>query len=222
MAAQQREQARRTRQAIVWSAAREFDRNGYTATSVSAILEGSGATKGAFYFHFPSKESLAAAIVEGMHTRWAPAVQRWAASEHDALGVVLGLVDEVVVHTTADTVVRAGLRLTTEHELVGAGFLAPFPEWERIFGHLFHRAARTGLLRPGVRPETAAHVLVAGIVGERSCAPVGVGTDELRRLTDQLLAVLLPAFAEPGWTQRWRASGWWSRSLPELSDEPDP
>ena len=218
MQVQQREQARRTRQSIVRSAAHEFDRNGYTATSVSAILEGSGATKGAFYFHFPSKESLAAAIVEGMHTRWAPAVQRWAASDHDALDVVLGLVDELVVHSTADTVVRAGLRLTTEHELAGAGFLAPFPEWERIFRHLFHRASFTGLLRPEVRPETAAHVLVAGFVGERSCAPVRHGTAELRRLTDQLLAVLVPAFAVADWTRQWQDSGWETRTLPVLTE----
>lgn len=222
MVVQQREQARRTRQSIVRSAAREFDRNGYTATSVSAILEGSGTTKGAFYFHFPSKESLAAAIVEGMHTRWAPAVQRWAASERDALGVVLGLVDEVVVRCTADTVVRAGLRLTTEHELAGAGFLAPFPEWERIFRHLFHRAAFTGLLRSEVHPETAAHVLVAGIVGERSCAPVDVDTDGLRRVTDQLLSVLVPALAVPEWTAAWLASDWCSRELPELTQDVHP
>lgn len=221
MAVQQRQQARRTRQAIVASAAREFDRNGYTATSVSTILEGSGTTKGAFYFHFPSKQSLAAAIVEVMHTRWAPAVQKWATSECDALGVVLGLVDELVVRTTSDTVVRAGLRLTTEHELAGAGFLAPFPEWERIFRHLFHRAAFTGLLRPEVQPQAAAHVLVTALVGERTWAPVGLGTEEMRRLTDQMLGLLVPALAVPEWTEQWLLSDWWTRTLPALAEDPD-
>lgn len=217
---QQRERARRTRQSIVRSAAREFERNGYAATSVSTILEGSGTTKGAFYFHFPSKESLAAAIVEGMHTRWAPSAERGAASEHDALGMVLELVDELVVHTTADTMVRAGLRLTTEHELAGASFVAPFPEWERIFGHLFHRAALTGLLRPEVEPQTAAHLLVTGLAGERMCAPAELDTAQMRGLVDKRLIMLIPALAVPEWTEQWLKSGWSNRVLPVLAMDP--
>lgn len=213
----QQDRARRTRTAIVRSAAREFDRNGYTATSVDTILEGSGVTKGAFYFHFPSKELLAVAIVEAMHVRWAPAVRHWAETDCDALQVVLGLVDEMTVHSTTDALVRAGLRLTTEQELAGAGLLAPYPEWERIFRHLFQRAQLTGLLRPRVRPATAAHVLVAAIVGERDLSGPTTDPDELRARTDELLGVLIPAFACEHWVAQWEASDWSERSLPAVA-----
>lgn len=210
------QRAQQTRDVILRAAAREFERNGYTATSLSAILDGSGVTKGAFYFHFASKESVAAAVVDTMHTRWAPALRRWADSNCDALQVVLGLVDELTLYCATDQMVRAGLRLTTEHRLTVPDLLAPFPEWERIFGHLFQRAEITGLLGPGVRPVTAAHVLVSGLAGERLAVGLAGDAQALRVRTDELLEVLMPAFACPSWTAQWRASGWQQRPLPVL------
>ncbi len=62
--APQQERARRTRAAIVESAAAEFSKRGYAAASINAILEHSNATKGAMYFHFDSKEDLARAVLE--------------------------------------------------------------------------------------------------------------------------------------------------------------
>jgi TetR/AcrR family transcriptional regulator, transcriptional repressor for nem operon len=37
---------------------------GYTGTSVDAIVEGAGVTKGAFFHHFPSKSELAAVLLD--------------------------------------------------------------------------------------------------------------------------------------------------------------
>ena len=61
--ARQQERARRTRAAIIRSAAVEFGKSGYAAASLNRILEGSRATKGAMYFHFDSKEDLARAVL---------------------------------------------------------------------------------------------------------------------------------------------------------------
>lgn len=55
----QQERAHATREAIVSAAAGEFDRAGHAAISLNDILRRSGVTKGAFYFHFPSKEAVA-------------------------------------------------------------------------------------------------------------------------------------------------------------------
>lgn len=49
---------------IVEVAARLFAEQGYAATSVREIREAAGIAQGTFYWHFPSKESLADAIVE--------------------------------------------------------------------------------------------------------------------------------------------------------------
>ncbi len=46
------------RRALLESAVRLFEQNGYAATSVQSIVEGAELTKGAFYHHFDSKEDL--------------------------------------------------------------------------------------------------------------------------------------------------------------------
>lgn len=51
----------RTRQTILSAAARVFEERGYQMATISEILTAAGVTKGALYFHFPSKEDLARA-----------------------------------------------------------------------------------------------------------------------------------------------------------------
>jgi AcrR family transcriptional regulator len=54
----------RSRRAILDAALPNFARNGYTAASLNQIIEASGLTKGGVYFHFPSKQALALAVIE--------------------------------------------------------------------------------------------------------------------------------------------------------------
>ncbi|GAA3129239.1 hypothetical protein GCM10020255_002490 [Rhodococcus baikonurensis] len=67
-----------TREKIVDAAARQFDACGFAAASINAIIENGNVTKGALYFHFPSKEELAQQVIE----RWSAMVDE----EYAALG----------------------------------------------------------------------------------------------------------------------------------------
>ena len=65
------QRAIKTRAALLAAAAHEFPDRGYAGASVTSILANSTSTKGALYFHFPSKEALAEAVLEdgfGIHT----------------------------------------------------------------------------------------------------------------------------------------------------------
>ena len=53
-----------TRRKIIDSAVKLFSEIGYPATGLGDIIERAGLTKGALYYHFDSKESLATAIIE--------------------------------------------------------------------------------------------------------------------------------------------------------------
>ena len=53
----------RSRRAILDAALPIFARDGYAAASLNQIIEASGLTKGAFYFHFASKQALALAVL---------------------------------------------------------------------------------------------------------------------------------------------------------------
>ena len=53
------ERAIRTRRVILEAAGAVFDEHGYTATTISMVLERAEVTKGALYFHFSSGVSSA-------------------------------------------------------------------------------------------------------------------------------------------------------------------
>lgn len=54
----------RTRARILQAAAEQFTRLGYEATSVDEICSAAGVSKGAFYHHFPSKQTLFLALLQ--------------------------------------------------------------------------------------------------------------------------------------------------------------
>src|SRR5215472_2561173 len=59
-----------TRASILQAAAEVFAERGYANTTLSQLITRSGLTKGAFYFHFTSKEQLAFAVLEEKQRQW--------------------------------------------------------------------------------------------------------------------------------------------------------
>ncbi|MEL7370023.1 MAG: TetR/AcrR family transcriptional regulator [Myxococcota bacterium] len=55
----------KTKDKLLLAAEQRFLQKGYTATTVDEICSSAGATKGAFFHHFPSKEALALTVAEG-------------------------------------------------------------------------------------------------------------------------------------------------------------
>lgn len=55
--------AEATYQAIIGAAAEVFSEIGYCGASMTQIIDRAGVTRGAFHYHFPSKESLAFALI---------------------------------------------------------------------------------------------------------------------------------------------------------------
>src|ERR1700709_2702116 len=80
-----------TRETILAAAAHEFATEGYQAASLSKILERSGVTKGAMYFHFASKEAMARAVADIMDARLPEVVADWVGPGHDPLGAAAHL-----------------------------------------------------------------------------------------------------------------------------------
>ncbi|SHE51489.1 ScbR family autoregulator-binding transcription factor [Streptoalloteichus hindustanus] len=207
----QQHRAHATRHAILTAAAEEFDRAGYAATPLSAILRRSGVTKGAFYFHFPSKEALAAALVHAQEAVWPELYQRWVDRGLDPLRTLVGIIDDLVRAVATDTVVRAGLRLSSESRVVDNELPSPYPLWERVLFEMFDQAAGAGLLREGVSPAVAARVLNAALVGARiiSCS-LNRCTDVVQR-TREVWPLVLPGIAAEDWLADW--TGEWRHGV---------
>ena len=59
-----------TRAFLLQVAAEMFAQHGYSETTMAELIARSGLTKGAFYFHFSSKEQLALAVIEEKQRQW--------------------------------------------------------------------------------------------------------------------------------------------------------
>lgn len=217
--ARQQERARRTRAAIIKSAAVEFGKSGYAAASLNRILEGSRATKGAMYFHFDSKEDLARAVLDTAVERYRLCAERWLArTDLGPLDVLHGMVDEIALRLEHDTIVQAEYRLVIEpdfHRDAGNG-------GGRILGRatrvLAVRAIDDGQLRADADPDRFTRTLAAALAGQRYLVdPISTGSAaDLRARFAEVLEVIVEAMATPVWIQHFRTDGW--RAQARLDD----
>jgi AcrR family transcriptional regulator len=82
------ERGQATRAHLVDIATRLFAERGYDGTSIEAVLTESGVSRGSLYHHFPGKDALFWAVLEGVATRVG---QQLADAEHDAPDPVAAL-----------------------------------------------------------------------------------------------------------------------------------
>jgi AcrR family transcriptional regulator len=127
------ERAERTREAIIHAAARVFEREGYEAAPLADITRSATVTKGALYFHFPSKRDLAYAVVSqargSLDALVGPLLARRGGSELP-VQLLIDLSHVVLLRLAADPVLRAGLSLGAEPVLFpepGSGLAIDWP-----------------------------------------------------------------------------------------------
>lgn len=184
----QQRRAQLTRRAILIAAAEEFDRVGYDATSLNAILRRGGITKGAFYFHFSSKEDVAEALAR-LYRRYRLDVwHRWARRGLDPLSTAVGLTAEIASVIERDVVLRAGM--VREYRQAGQK-VSP------LLLELLRKAAEKGALRPGLDPDAAARVLHAALLGLGAS-----GGGNLAGRMAEVWRVLLSGVAGDEWLRR--------------------
>lgn len=204
MAMQQR--AVLTRGRVLVAAAEVFARTGFLAASMNDIVEAAGVTKGAVYFHFPSKEALAVAVVEEQFAQWPAIVAAVIDQAPDALTGVVALTYEVGSRFRDDILTTAGVRLSFERELVHADMPTPFVGWTAILQDLFTRARREGLLRPGLLPGPTARALVGAFFGIQHISEILTNRDDLEARLDEFWKVFLVGVAaDPDWAATQRA-----------------
>ncbi|QUH05344.1 TetR/AcrR family transcriptional regulator [Saccharopolyspora erythraea] len=187
----QQRRAQATRRTILVAAAEEFDRVGYEATTLNGILRRGGVTKGAFYFHFASKEDVARVLVREQRERWPALWRRWVRQGLDPLSTAIGLVDELLAALDEDVATRAGMRLACRREVDAA---TP-PDWEQVLAELLGRAADSGYLLPAVDPRALARVVYAALVGARTIDRGAASTGR----TAEVWRVVLRGAATPEW-----------------------
>ena len=192
--------------ACLLAAAEVFARTGFLAASMNDIVEAAGVTKGAVYFHFPSKEALAVAVVEEQFAQWPAVVAAIIEHSPDPLTGVMALTYEVGSRFRDDVLTTAGIRLSFERELVNAAMPTPFVGWINILQDLFGRARRAGQLRPGLQPGPIARSLVGGFFGIQHVSEILTDRTDLEARLDEFWKIFLVGIAaEPDWAATQRA-----------------
>lgn len=155
--------AKETRERIIIGAATVFETSGYAATSINEIIDAGTSTKGALYYHFPTKSSVACEIAE----RWAEATyeleqQIWstANSPLDQLYILSRSLTHLGTHSP---LYRAGLKLSTEVELDTTPRL--YYEWEKRIENIFDDAITAGQIRKSTSARLLASNYCAMLIG---------------------------------------------------------
>lgn len=169
MAARPRQaRAERTRLRILESAAAAFATHGYDGVSLNQLIRESDLTKGAFYFHFGSRDELALAAFRHKQQQLVAQIAETIGAEAPPLERLAALLRErarlLEEDPTLFVVVRLGIELTLRH---GAGSeYAGFSELPlELFQQIVREAQQRGDARPDLDPRQTAETLFAGMLG---------------------------------------------------------
>src|SRR2546426_5305614 len=103
-----------TRRAILETAALAFADNGYAGASLNDIIREAGVTKGGFYFHFASKETLALAVLRTKQEQWAARVMAATMRHASAMDQLEAMVDALIDLHEQDPAAQAIGRICQE------------------------------------------------------------------------------------------------------------
>ncbi|MFF7457696.1 ScbR family autoregulator-binding transcription factor [Kitasatospora sp. NPDC008115] len=197
-----------TRQTVLRAAAEVFDERGYAGATMAEILERAGVTKGALYFHFPSKEELALAVIESQGG-W---LATWQPSSGSPMQTVIDLGYAFAHALLDDPLLRGAIRLTIEHGSFTQPQIGAYQGWTDAARELLEQAREAGELHPGVRPATAAGVITGAVTGIQLSSQVLTDRRDLLQRMADLWALLLPGLVEPGTLSRLNTA--WAISRP--------
>jgi AcrR family transcriptional regulator len=194
------DRAEATRRHILDVAARAFAHGGYAGTSLNDLIRESGVTKGGFYFHFPSKEALALAVVREKQEQWAEEVMAAAGRHEAAIDQLAAMPAALVDLYEADPSARAVPRLTVE--LAEDARLAPdmrpmLRMWVDLTASVIRRAQEEGAIRDDVDATGAAEGAVGAFLGLEQMSAVDRGEGDLRRRVERFATLYLMLLRPP-------------------------
>lgn len=187
--------AEATRRMIIDSAVELFDRMGYRNASLADLINATGTSKGAFYYHFTNRESVAAAIIEESDALLqSTTMQILADPSSRALGNLIRAVFEIAGMSRRIGLLRVGIQLRG-----GLGQISTatggFHAHRELFTTVIGTGVEDGDIRPDVEAERAGNTLWMAVLGTHQHCDA-TGEDILSRLAD-VFTTILPAICAP-------------------------
>ncbi len=174
------------------AASEAFAARGYCGVNLTDVVEGLGYTKGALYFYFPTKEAVAAEIVDRYFAAFAALGNEVQKAPTTRLEALVALSRRAADLQRSDPVWRAGARLVGERNLIDAELPEPFGEWMERAGTLLRAAKRQKELRPEVDPRQVAQMVVSFFQGAHFVSEHIGGRQDARQQLDHFWTLVLP------------------------------
>lgn len=182
-----------TRAFLLQTAAEVFAERGYAETTMAQLIARSGLTKGAFYFHFSSKEQLALAVIEEKQRQWIDSVLQAISAEPGAFDQ-LRAVASALVKVHRDPSAFSVSRLTRDLARV-AGVSAAVRDhmrtWVGLVAGLIRQAQAEGDLPEAVDADDLAAVLVATTDGLKDLGALIDNPSRARRAYERRMNTLV-------------------------------
>ncbi|MEV4943772.1 TetR/AcrR family transcriptional regulator [Streptomyces zaomyceticus] len=186
----QQERAIRTRRIILEAAAAIFDERGYESTTIAEILERADVTKGALYFHFPSKGDLARGVLAAAVTT--DGVRPQAIKLQELIDIVLLLAYRLPREPMLSAALRMAVDLPSRRQ-----FGTRWQDWTELLTEFLKEAKERGEVRPDVDEEQTARMLVCCWTGVQVVTEGLPASYDLPSEIASLFRLILPTIADP-------------------------
>ncbi|MFJ6785816.1 ScbR family autoregulator-binding transcription factor [Streptomyces yangpuensis] len=211
MARARQERAEITRQSILDGAAIAFDDCGFDGTSLSDVVKHAGVTKGALYFHFPSKQALARTLMDEQFqvSDHLPAV------ENPGLQTAIDLTHQMAHGLRTNVRIRAGIRLVIEFGSFTHPDPTPYDAWIDTCRSCLTPAQQAGDIHPALDVNALSVLLVGAFTGIQVTSHVRTRRQDLHTRVADLWTILLPSIVPANRLDRFHPMG-----TPQSYDSP--
>lgn len=185
-----------TRQAIVAAAVEQFEKAGYGNTALVDIIELAHVTKGGFYYHFPTKEDLAAGIIDHANEALGATLSGTLAFPSPMLENLIRVSFVVADMMQHDSAVRMGYQLRQALNQVSTSGQSALVQRREIIVSAVESAIAEGDLDNDIDAEEVGHTIWASILGTHLLA--AASDDNIFARLAQQWRVILPGITAPG------------------------
>jgi AcrR family transcriptional regulator len=180
--------AQETANKILQIAASLFVKKGYTAASMREIAAEAGIGKATIYYHFPDKDSIAAALIRQTFSQMKGALQLIEAERDPRQRIIVAVTGSVeFLLESADIISVLRREVSNSREVMQNEFKGFFQAYMNLLEDAIQRGIDQGIFRQ-VDPESTARVLMMMLQG--SFAMVYLSGIKHRSNKDTALALL--------------------------------
>lgn len=172
-----------------------FDSVGYRNASLADLITATGVSKGAFYYHFTNRESVATAIIEEADDMLQTTARGILSdTSRRALGNLIQFVMEIAGLSRSVALLRVGIQLRG-----GLGQISTATEGYQAHRELFTGVARMGITEGDLRAELDAeqigNTLWAAVLGTHQHCDAT--QEDIQLYLADVFAIVLPAVCTP-------------------------